>query len=142
MTKREIKFRAWDKKEKRMTYLGRDGEDILYFDNAVYWTRNHDGDGYVVSDFVLMQYTGLKDKSGKEIYEGDVVKVTSGHCYEVKFGEYKLVGEKEASSGEMYDWEETACGWYIEGDISNQILAGWMEVIGNIYENPELLEKQ
>jgi len=64
---REIKFRAWDK-------------DLHKMYNK--WTVIPDDD----RSHILMQYTGLKDKNGKEIYEGDIVKHKNGKNYEVKFG--------------------------------------------------------
>jgi len=110
---REIKFRAWDKEDKKMlndyaTYLMlcREGG----FDES---KRNYD----------LMQYTGLKDKDGKEIYEGDVVRTNeAGWIAKVKWFEGKFVCVDNKGG--------------FSGDLTSCLLEG--EVIGNIYENPEL----
>jgi len=65
---REIKFRAWDDNEKQMVFWD-DLRDTKLFD-----------DGFDNNQCTLMQYTGLKDKNGKEIYEGDVVEITFETC--------------------------------------------------------------
>ena len=125
---REIKFRAWDKGKKSMTMLGASGEDILYFEGEnIYWTRNHDGDGYIVGGFELMQFTGLKDKNGKEIYEGDLVRYQWG------------IAEKVTSIGKV---EYLVDGFTLEPRRYPIYLkdAFEKEVVGNIYENPELLK--
>lgn len=117
--KREIKFRAWDTIQKRMFYAGecKFSLDLSggLFDDEMSPPLN------VSYRFVLMQYTGLEDKNGKEIYEGDIVK-------RGKLGNLiKAVKWAENSSH---------CGWNIVG-------SSWRfyqpEVIGNIYENPDLL---
>lgn len=83
-------------------------------------------------DLILMQYTGLKDSNGKEIYEGDIVKI------EDYFGE-DMIGKV------IYD-ETEACYWFMKGNERNHFkmtfdLEGYVHVvIGNVYENSELLE--
>ena len=79
-----------------------------------------------------MQYTGLKDKNGKEIYEGDVVKC-EGITAIVKY----VV--EPAIAGFVFDQDN--CGAYREYAVDEQKRTIHYEVIGNIYENPELLVK-
>ena len=135
---REIKFRAWDKTQKCMV------TQILG------WARNIIDIGSELnritlnqSDFILMQYTGLHDKNGKEIYEGDIVPV-DGKNYEVRFNSvycrYSLWSEKYAAGV----YRHLLCAglpkpleFPTEGDINTKDI----EVIGNIYENPELLKE-
>ena len=110
---RKIKFRAWDILDKEMSLI----DTVLYFDKSgnISKTRN----------FELMQFTGLKDNDGKEIYEGDIMYVMgTGNC-PVKFyeGSFVLWEGYNAWTSFLDDFE---------GDIS-------MKVLGNIYENPELL---
>lgn len=106
---REIKFRAWFSKEpdwcNQLFYSDEEGQLGDWFSECL-----HEGDA------IFMQYTGLKDKNGKEIYEGDVLKIFEGK-YVVRdmrqlFFHYRSDG-----------WYETK-----------------IEVIGNIYENKELLK--
>ncbi len=133
---REIKFRAWIKnKENEMRNEMINVEEIE-------WNIKNDKIIYVVcspyefdiKDVELMQFTGLKDKNGKEIFEGDILKRDTGEEIE---GDIDFLGTD---------------GYYIV-EIKNQRLAypikrpeGWSdifesdEVIGNIYENKELLE--
>ncbi len=126
---REIKFRAWDMREK--CWIGEELDDLIIF-------RNNE---LIISDrFALMQYTGLKDKNGKEIYEGDVVKRRDKTIWQVKFliGKFSLF----ANSSQLViaiskSKEETE-----EQRIARELEIWWTscEVIGNIWENPELIE--
>ena len=109
---REIKFRAWDKENKKMWQFGLFDLD----DHYVY------GEGECMPDDVeIMQYTGLKDKNGKEIYEGDVL---SGKT---------LVGFEDGMFVPHYNMGREERLEDIEGWNKTR------EIIGNIYENPELL---
>jgi uncharacterized phage protein (TIGR01671 family) len=89
----------------------------------------------IVDRKTIGQFTGLKDKDGRDIYEGDVVKGI-GYQTDMEFGLF-TAGELGIVDG--YEWEEVskAMAWFINEEEANQGL-----VIGNIYENPELLEKR
>ena len=94
--------------------------------------------------FIFMQYTGLLDKRGKEIYEGDLLKETypAGYSiHEVCFGEY--------DNGKNYEDRTNGNGWYSKEhrhwpeyklDIVNIEDINGNEIIGNRFENPELLK--
>ena len=126
---REIKFRAWLKKEKKMVkvktlHLGTRKIIYGYSENSqCYGNKSCSFD-----DVRLMQYIGLKDKNGKEIFEGDIVKTN-----------IDLTGIVRFDIGYYFEW------------ITNNLVSMWnkdmkvwvewgLEIIGNIYENPELLE--
>ena len=126
---REIKFRAWHKEEKIMGEVL--GIDILH--KEIFFS-NEDVDCYEHTDFKdieLMQYTGLKDKNEKEIYEGDIVKFRANHG----IGVIKYSDEWGAFVVEYIKPRPLAVlGMnYYKEDI---------EVLGNIYQNPELLGEQ
>ena len=105
-----------------------------YHDYTVEGDDNVYGDTISFENCVLMQSTGLFDKNGKEIFEGDVVKVTDGD---------ERTDFSDGGNG-------TICGlddlymWYIDGQVQNGLFdinqEYYIEVIGNIYQNPELLE--
>ena len=120
---REIKFRAWLGKEERMyepmrLHFVPDGKLLVEVPN---WLTTWE----YPEDVKLMQYTGIKDKNGKEIYEGDIV-IT---------GE-RFIGHVVYS----VDEEDGSAEWLIDTGDYNECLTTPLKVIGNIYENPELLE--
>ncbi len=109
---REIKFRAWDKKNRKwenFAHITLDGQ---------YWQPVKTVD---YEDIILMQYTGLKDKNGKEIYEGDIYKLKDDRTFTVLESLQQFFESKELGENEFGD------------DFST------LEILGNIYENPDLL---
>lgn len=143
---RKIKFRCWDKISKKMHYL----------DDAYYNINNgsiefdfpqeffHDSRQYESNDndFELMQFTGLHDKNGKEIYEGDIVQGE-------RHWEQNYNSEMHYKKGivKYLDWDAKFAAMYDEklGVVCNYIggpslISEDIEIIGNIYEHPHLLE--
>lgn len=129
---REIEFRAFLKKEKKMVEV----ISINTNDKLLDYIDNEKKDlilGTSFDDAELMQYTGKKDKNGKKIFEGDIVKDEKGRLFviEYKFGGFNLAPL-------MYFNDEFS--WNPLGDMQT---AGFLqescEVIKNIWENPELL---
>ena len=123
---RELKFRAWDKQEKQMmkvSAISLENKEIGVKDFRTYHF-------FRIKNIELMQYTGLKDKNGTEIYEGDVVKVEGdGEIYRVEWI-YSGFGLEPRYNSPHYP---------ILGNVK---LRKKIEVIGNIHENPELLERK
>lgn len=123
-----IKFRVWDKEENKMHKVktiefSRRGARIIHLAEV---NSNGKGDHKRWHSSVeLMQSTGLKDKNGTEIYEGDIVKNIYDEIYVVKWFDAGFHLEEKYNGG--FDYFELHFG-------DNK------EVIGNIYENPELLE--
>ena len=122
------KLRAWDKQYERMSY----GE-VEYFNDSIKYRFDYFYTG-ADEDVEFMQSTGIKDKNGVEIYEGDILKLHAiflapddkiGYIeYSPKYG-YSIIFEGNRLYRQEY-WASTNKLNY--------------EVIGNIYENPELLE--
>lgn len=136
---REIKFRAWDERNAEMVYS--DKEDAFYINpkGAMFMyalPKPEPGlDVKYFIDYKLMQYTGLKDKNGKEIYEGDIL-----NAYHNEFEVYEIAAVKYSAPAFTLGryWKDGSHDWYSMEQYDSYEL----EVLGNIYENPELLEAE
>ena len=132
---REIKFRAWDKGKKVMLCPIKDSEGETWYITGEYGDVSFPFEiprGYkftgMPGDYILMQYTGLRDKNGVEIYEGDIVEYENGNAG------YGRPRHEEISR----DVIPNLCNHDEYFDDSSWWQTGW--VIGNVHENPELLK--
>ena len=122
---RKIKFRAWDSNAKKLI-LPNDNCRIHFNEGLPYGILKWDGNILIHED-ILMQYTGLKDKNGKEIYEGDIVNADD----DVEIVQYEgygflpFINQVPCAIDAYSEWEYTT-----------------IEIIGNIYENHELLKEE
>lgn len=123
---REHKYRIYDKEEKKMIYFTL--EDV--------WNNGYNDGDWLLEDKDVMDYTGLKDKNDKEIYEGDIV-------------DYGTWDNKDTCERGVIEYIEKS-GWYViqiyswYGGEGYELLStdkDIIKVIGNIKQNPELLEK-
>jgi uncharacterized phage protein (TIGR01671 family) len=122
---REIKFRAWQKRLKAIySVTGYHVNEAIYYCESKKGTRHTFG----LIDLEIMQYTGLKDKAGVEIYIGDVCEFDNKDRFIVC----------------MEDWLEVYADWIGEPECEDQTRdlyrIGRSKVIGNIYENKELIK--
>lgn len=137
MGNREIKFRAWAIKEKMLMHdIG-----IFPMGNKLAWAGNpkkpNTSEPLInpkSDDFVIMQYTGLTDRHGKEIYEGDILR---GYFKtdDVEDWLWLTLTDDEKETGSRIFPPVTIPDFY-QNPLPEQL-----EVLGNIYENPELLKK-
>ena len=123
---RPIKFRVWDKRETK----GMSTQNMLYDAQLHHlWQDFVDYPGYE-----LMQYTGLTDKNGKEIYEGDIVQYNQNSSYD--------------NMDFIAKWSDDKLGFIFQSNSGEQLVNQTphlnrfkhLEVVGNIFENPELLK--
>lgn len=145
--KREIKFRAWHKEEKKLCQIDvltthgafligvNNGPDELINGSKMIIISPKNGRFCMNEDIELMQFTGLHDKNGKEIYEGDILKLQ----YPINYGFAGIHDEEIIVTISFEDgcyWFSgcgyTDCNWHFYSNY---------EVIGNIFENEELIQK-
>lgn len=137
---REIEFRCWDKVNKKMWHNVQNAYDTLhhhclhsedencecFFDNCSF------GAVLVDNDLIVMQYTGLKDKNRVKIFEGDLIELDG-------YGRGKVVFDEA-----MFQYKPLGFSWQIEPGVNCDAfyptIDAQLEIIGNIYENPELLK--
>jgi uncharacterized phage protein (TIGR01671 family) len=124
---REIKFRAWDKVMGKMKYLNDPHDTFTFFGGIAEYYNLQNGSGG--DEYELMQYAGLKDKNGREIYEGDIVQLSDTNP--VLFKVEVILGRFGYKTIFKHVDDETIAGSYFLEKCA---------VIGNIYENPELLK--
>ena len=140
---REIKFRAWDRVKKEMN----DISDVDWGAGHNYFTDN---------SYVIIQYTGLKDKNGKEIYEGDMLSLNGNMTADDSMGWLPNGWIFDEEDKYPVRWDEKLAGWVLEmptkydrkdeeavkylNHARGLLINGDIEIIGNIYENPELLK--
>lgn len=145
---REIKFRIWDKKSKKMRNVESIGFGMIGISTKGYPVVNALGKSCIVNEdilihrengeYELMQYIEIKDKNDVEVYEGDIIK-------------FDYYGKEEISS--VIEYSMGVYGFFIDG-VSSEADDYWtiadlianvgkdFEVVGNIYENKELLESE
>lgn len=136
------KFRAWDKRENTMRDVA-----VLHFtkggkvNSIEYWKTPSELKSYHVRNLVLMQSTGLKDLNGVEIFEGDILKIIevtnegiSEYITDVIWEDCSFVFKSEG-----VDYYDTFLGAF-SGDPNTTYPLFELLVIGNVWDNPELLE--
>ena len=139
------KFRVWVPKFLKMCpvleirYKNNTNEEIEYI--RIPSQSGFVPQGYAPFEFYLMQSTGLKDRNNKEIYEGDVLKVSSGRMFDIDEENPFIVVKWNEEAGAYTtkdftgEFDDLNIGWQIADELIR------VEVIGNIYENPELVSE-
>jgi len=142
MNKKELKFRVWIKSLKRFgitsnLYVSADGNKIAGSE-----TMDSVATKYYslpIDDYLIQQSTGLKDKNGREIYEGDILSEhwkhdDSNHISIVKFGIFQNNANEIYGNGYYLDYPRES---YMSG---RPLISSGYKIIGNIFENSELLK--
>lgn len=131
---RQIKFRAWDDLHNKMYQVS----DIEWDADVRMWVTADDGNNgieLIDEEAHLMQYTGLKDKNGREIYEGDIVR----------WGDMVGLGHEKPVRVAVVRFDPDICfdsnvGIFDYGNFVYKETDKYLTVIGNVFENPELME--
>lgn len=123
-------FKVWDKENKQMV----EWEQLFRED---VWTLK---ECFTNPELLLLMFTGLKDKNGKEIFMGDVIKVVSTE-YDTPHEGIFLITAEIGHWGFSIDWENISgysCSTHIMGDADDDMCYENVELLGNIYEQPKL----
>jgi len=128
---REIKYRAWDKKAREMYQVNELGVGSASYEQYavnVYQQPETGFSKFYPGVVLVMQYTGYKDRNETEIYEGDILKYENP-----KYPNHKPY---------VIKWSDDDCGFECVNSENFMLPSVWgeMEIIGNIYDNPELLK--
>jgi len=125
---REIKFRSYDKEKKQMYYdFDQENKEVLLGKSIHHFVYNV---GFI--NETLMQFTGIKDENGNDIYEGDIIN----------YGYYEDINEQDDINRPMnfvVKWSIEECSFMANGRLLNKNKIYSFPIIGNIHENPELL---
>jgi uncharacterized phage protein (TIGR01671 family) len=120
---REIKFRLWDSQKKKWY---KNSDCLLELDGSITQidiVNVYDGEEKYNfksrKDLVIMQYTGLKDKNGKEIYEGDIIL------------------DNDTDTKSVVEYDDKQAQFFLNSGLGGAFLIGELEVIGNIFEMPD-----
>jgi uncharacterized phage protein (TIGR01671 family) len=139
---REFKFRAWDEQNKIMHYdfqfikSGNEGNDwIIFTSDKQFLSDSHHPfqNPYFQQQFKIMEWTGTKDKNDKYIYEGDVISIDEHWSGDYRIPKRNYIVELHSPE---YSCKAIGVNEWEELDWNNK----YIEVVGNIFENPELLE--
>lgn len=138
---RDIKFRVWDKYKKQMYPISSIDYDIFSQEIRIIavghrngmctsYNKNHNSEKCDITALELMQYTGIHDIKGKEIYEGDIVKVDNIDLAIIYFDDDRMAwGIKPINE------------FYFDSPLLSENISLELRVIGNIYDNSDLLKK-
>lgn len=140
MKMREIKFRAWVLKDEALDGLM---ENMMEYDVESFHDPLYE---YKRGNVILMQYTGLKDKNGKEIYEGDILECTSElltNFGKTKTGRYETSYKQVIWLTDSWGYRVLKSKYIVEGAERKglEVAIKFGVVCGNIYENPKLMEE-